>query len=329
MKKIIFMALVLGCFVFVACNGTPPAVNPEKDPELVIVVPEDWSPGPESDEAVMMTITHPVAIAEWKIEIQPLRQGGGRGGEGGGARGEGRGGEGRGGEGRGERAENQEGQEGQTPRAPRGAFFEESGKGPLPALWKWNGNSSRASRGGRPVQTVQSAADYTIKVTATDAFGNTVEKEEEFSTGIIVRRDGDLLKMAVASIVFPGGSADIYGVSEGDLRTNRRVLRLVGRALNRYPDYKVTIEGHSNPENAPGTPAREREETTELLPISEARARAVLEYLSNAENFQDGEPVDRARLSSVGMGGRAVVVDFDEDPEEKMANRRVEFILEK
>jgi len=310
MKKGIVLALVLSCFVFNACK-TPPAVNPERNPELVIVIPDDWSPIPESNDTVRMTITHPVAIAEWKIEIQPVRQG--------------RGGEGR--EGRGERAENQEGQERQTPRVPRGAFFEESGTGPLPALWKWDGNSSRPPREGRPVQTVQSATDYTIKVTAADAFGNTVEKEEQFSTGMIIISDGDVLRMAVASIIFPDGSADIFGVNERDLRTNRRVLRLVARALHRYPDYDLIIEGHANPVNAPGTQDRETEEARVLVPISEARARAVLEYLSNAENFQDNPPVSRERLTAVGKGGSSVVVDFDEDPEEKTANNRVEFIL--
>jgi len=106
------------------------------------------------------------------------------------------------------------------------------------------------------------------------------------------------------------------------MRSNRRVLRLIGNALGRYPDYAVEVEGHSNPTTPPNTTQRTNEETRELKPISDARAKAVVDYL--VEN----QSIDRKRLSATGIGGVRTVAEYD-DADENWKNRRVEFILRK
>jgi outer membrane protein OmpA-like peptidoglycan-associated protein len=58
-----------------------------------------------------------------------------------------------------------------------------------------------------------------------------------------------------------------------------------------------------------------------LQPLSEARARAVVNYLVDLG-------IERGRLSSVGVGGARTVVEFG-DRDNWWKNRRVEFILEK
>jgi outer membrane protein OmpA-like peptidoglycan-associated protein len=132
--------------------------------------------------------------------------------------------------------------------------------------------------------------------------------------------------MIVPSIVFPGNSADLSRVSEEDARNNTRVLRLIANALNKFAGYNVLVEGHANPTTPPGA-KRNAEETGSasvlgLKPLSESRAKAVVDYLS-ANNG-----INSTRLSFVGVGGTRTVAAYDDD-EENWKNRRVEFILNK
>jgi len=306
-------------FAMVACVSTPQETNPESDPKISVELSgEVFSLDPDEPYApqpvAKITVDHLAAIKEWTIQVQPVRA----------PRPEG---EQAAAPARPARPEGEQAAEGEAPRQrqSRGPFFEVKGTGNPPNPWTWNGESSREPREGGTRARIQSAANYQLTVTVTDNFGNTTTAEQAFETDVLVRKEGEIYRIIVPSIVFPGGGANLDDprVSEQDQRSNTRILRLIARALNRFESYKVLIEGHSNPENAPGTPARETEETRELVPLSKSRADAVLNWLVANGN------VDKARLSSVGMGGRRVQVAFDEDPEEKANNRRVEFILEK
>ena len=84
--------------------------------------------------------------------------------------------------------------------------------------------------------------------------------------------------------------------------------------MNKFPDYKVQVEGHAN--NVSGT---EREEKEDLIPLSGARADAVRKFL-----IEKG--VSRSRLSSVGIGGTKPVASLS-DRDNWWKNRRVEFVL--
>jgi len=313
---------VAGFLVVVAC-----ATNPETKPEITVqMVGEVFSLDPDEPDAAQpvakIAIKHPVAIKDWVIQVQPIRQGGGQGGgQGGQAQGERQGGQrerpaGQEGQAQGERPEGQQ-------RQSRGPFFEETGKGAPPKEWKWNGKSSRPPRQeGGPIEMVQSATDYQMILTVNDAFNNTATYEGTISVDVLVRREGDSYRIIVPSIVFPPNSADFRLLGEQEMRANARVLRLIGNALNKFPTYKVEVEGHSNPTTPPNTPQRETEETRELKPISDARAKAVVDYL--VEN----QKVDRDRLHSSGIGGARTVAAYD-DTDENWKNRRVEFILHK
>jgi flagellar motor protein MotB len=168
---------------------------------------------------------------------------------------------------------------------------------------------------------VQSATDYQMILTVNDAFNNTATYEGTISVDVLVRREGDSYRIIVPSIVFPPNSADFRLLGEQEMRANARVLRLIGNALNKFPNYAVEVEGHSNP-TTPLGPQRDAEEARELKPISDARAKAVVDYL--VEN----QKVDRARLHSSGIGGARTLAAYD-DTDENWRNRRVEFILHK
>jgi outer membrane protein OmpA-like peptidoglycan-associated protein len=174
---------------------------------------------------------------------------------------------------------------------------------------------------------VQSATDYQFTLTVNDIFDNTGTYEGIISVDVLVRREGDILRIIVPSIVFPPNSANFALLSDEDMRPNRRVLRLIANALNKFADYQITVEGHANPTTAPGTAERTTEEAGTrtvigLVPLSNDRAKAVVEYL--ATNHE----VNRTRLSTVGIGGERTVAAWDDD-DENWKNRRVEFILKK
>ena len=161
------------------------------------------------------------------------------------------------------------------------------------------------------------------KITLPDIFNNSTEERGIIFTDILVQREGDKLRIVVPSIIFPPNQSDLGLVTdEDDIRANTRVLRLIARALNRFEDYNITVEGHANPTTRPGTAQRTNEETRELRPLSLDRAQAVINYLVENNN------IDRTRLSATGIGGTRPVAAWD-DAEENWKNRRVEFILEK
>jgi outer membrane protein OmpA-like peptidoglycan-associated protein len=306
-------ALVATGLVMAAC-----ATNPFTQPQInVTMAGEVFGLDPDHPDAAQsvahINVVHPAPIKDWLIQVQPIRAGG-QGGQGGQAQ---------------EQRERPAAQEGQgeqatTQRPSRGPFYELTGTGRPPKEWKWNGKSTRPPRReGGEVEMIQSATDYQMILTVNDIFANTATFEGTISTDVLVRKEDDThYRIVVPSIIFPPNSADFTLLSERDARANARILRLIGNALNKFPAYKVKVEGHSNPTTAPSTPARDTEETRELKPLSEARAKAVVDYLVSNDN------IDRSRLSFVGIGGERTVAAYD-DPDENTRNRRVEFLLER
>ncbi|MDR1869085.1 MAG: OmpA family protein [Treponema sp.] len=323
MKKLIFVVFTVA--IIAACKGTPalPAVNPGTSPELEVKLPEMFSPNPDiADDKMTISIAvkHAIPIKDWTIQIQPARRQTAQSGQAGvvqaaqqlagqtpqAAQAA-------------QRLEGQAaaaGQAGQT-RQPRAPFFEQTGTGFPPKTWQWNGKSSRPSG-----EMVQSATDYQFTLSVNDLFGNNGVYEGIISVDVLVRREGDTLRIIVPSIIFPPNASDFALLSEEDRRSNTRVLRRIANALNKYPDYKITVEGHSNPTTAPNTPARTNEEARELKPLSESRAKSVVDFLVANDN------IPRVRLNSVGIGGVRTVADYNDD-DESWKNRRVEFILHK
>jgi flagellar motor protein MotB len=161
---------------------------------------------------------------------------------------------------------------------------------------------------------------------------STVEGKIEID--ILVIRVGDVLKMAVPSIIFRQDASDFGvqvvdgngkvskpGITEAQAKNNERILKRIAQILNKFKNYTVTVEGHAN--SVTGT---EEEETTNkhglaLVPLSEDRAKFVVEKLKKYGVSGD-------RLSAVGRGGRQPVAARG-DKDNAWKNRRVEFILKK
>jgi flagellar hook assembly protein FlgD len=193
------------------------------------------------------------------------------------------------------------------PVPPNLLFYRIEGKGSPSETVIWDGRSNKG-------ELVQAATDYPVKYSATDTLGNSSVLDSQIGVDVLVIRDGDRLKIQVPSIVFRENAADFNGIPADRADNNIRVLRRIADILNKFRDYKVQVEGHANP-----VARTTQEEKNELQPLSEARAKTVVNML-----IEFG--VARGRLSSVGMGGTRPVVKF-EDRDNWWKNRRVEFIL--
>ena len=203
------------------------------------------------------------------------------------------------------------------PNAPHNLFSSWEGTGMPPAEFVWDGYSTNG-------ELVQSAMEYLFSIRVTNIHNNYSVYEGSIWIDVLVIREGDVLSVIVPAIVFAANMGDFTGLDLINRGNNDLVLRRIAIVLNRFNTYNVLVEGHANPTTPPGTAARTNEEVGTarvigLQPLSEERARSVLEYLVFLG-------VDRERLSYIGMGGTRPVAAF-EDRINWWRNRRVEFIL--
>ncbi len=161
---------------------------------------------------------------------------------------------------------------------------------------------------------VEAAQDYPYTLRVRDSLGNNTVMEGIISTDVFVILDGDRLKIRISSIVFPPSSSSLMGINPETDARNNMILDRITLVLNRYPEYKIRIEGHAV--NLSGT---DREERTELAPLSLARAESVLKALVS-------RGISRERLEAKGLGGTEPIVPHG-DIQSRWRNRRVEFIL--
>jgi len=186
-------------------------------------------------------------------------------------------------------------------------FWKTGGTGKITDRIIWDGRSLKG-------ELVQAATDYPFTFTVKDDVGMTSVVKGYIPVDVLIIRDGDKLKIAVPSIIFRENEADFVGLAPDVVTKNTQVLKRIAEILNKFREYKIQVEGHAN--NVTGT---QKEEDSELIPLSLRRADAVKNFL-----IQNG--VDSVRLSSIGMGGtRPVAARNDRDNWWK--NRRVEFIL--
>jgi outer membrane protein OmpA-like peptidoglycan-associated protein len=193
------------------------------------------------------------------------------------------------------------------PVDPHVLFAHFEGEGDPPSHIEWDGKNEKG-------ELVQSASDYLVTFTVADIEGNISTLEGLIQTDVLVIREGDRLRAQVPSIVFAANKGTFEGLPPNVLASNEWILRRMAQALNKFGGYRVTVEGHGN-----AVLKTAREEKNELMPLSESRAKTVVEELT-------AYGVARQRLTAVGMGGTRPIAPH-EDKNGWWKNRRVEFIL--
>lgn len=213
---------------------------------------------------------------------------------------------------------------------PKGnAFYKTSGKSQITERMVWDGLSNIQKDSSGKAERVQSAMDYPYEFKVTDNLGMTSVVKGVIPVDVLVIRDGNVLKMAVPSIIFESDAANFNKEVAGKLdaaqiKKNEEILTRIATILKKFKDYKVTITGHANP-----ITDDPREETEDNMmkwgkastPLSRERADAIKEYLIK-------KGVSGSNLITDGKGGTSPVVD-PKDKDNNWKNRRVEFILSK
>ena len=216
-----------------------------------------------------------------------------------------------------------------TIKDPKGKdFWKTAGKTQITERMVWDGLSNVQKDVNGNAERVQSASDYPYVFTVTDNLGMSSTIEGVIPVDVLVIRDGNVLKMAVPSIIFESDSSNFQTanakLTQAQIDNNIKTLNRICDILKKFKDYKVTIVGHAN--KITDNP---QEETTDnmrewgrgLMPLSKERADAIMSYLVK-------KGVNASALKTEGMGGTRPVVD-PKDKDNNWKNRRVEFILQK
>ncbi|MCL2093282.1 MAG: OmpA family protein [Treponema sp.] len=199
------------------------------------------------------------------------------------------------------------------PEPPYLIFHQWVGTGNPPAELVWDGRNTQG-------EWVHSVSDYPVIYSAYDNRGNTRTYEATLTVDAFVIREPQGMRILVPSIVFAPNSASFEGLDAQTLANNEWILSRIALTLEAHGEYQVRVEGHANPTiNPRNTAGRQYEESQELQPLSEGRARTIVNELINLG-------IDRGRLSFFGMGGLHPVAAW-EDTDNWWKNRRVEFLL--
>ncbi|MCQ2588926.1 MAG: OmpA family protein [Treponema sp.] len=212
---------------------------------------------------------------------------------------------------------------------PKGKkFWTTEGKEQLTERLIWDGLSNIQKDSGGNAERVQSAMDYPYTFTVTDNLGMKSVVKGVIPIDVLVIREGNVLKMAVPSIIFESDAANFQKanskLSKAQVSKNLEILNRIADILKKFPDYKISIQGHAN-----RISDNEDEETIDnlnvwgraLMPLSKERADGIKAYLEK-------RGVSGSNISTEGMGGTRPVVD-PKDKDNNWKNRRVEFILVK
>jgi outer membrane protein OmpA-like peptidoglycan-associated protein len=130
----------------------------------------------------------------------------------------------------------------------------------------------------------------------------------------MVTRKGDDLNIMIPSITFAPNEANFKGIGEAEKQRNDELFDQIVVILERYKDYSIEISGHAH--NVSGT---EKENTEELIPLSEKRAQTVKSELAK-------RGIKEKRMTCVGKGSSEPLAYGSEDV---WKNRRVELTLKK
>ena len=168
-------------------------------------------------------------------------------------------------------------------------------------------------------ELVQSASDYSLVITASDTVGNTVTQSTEIPVDILVLKEGDNLRIIISSIYFNPNTADYVNVEPDIYKKNLETLDKLVEIFNKYPGYRIRLEGHAVRVYWNKPDRWLTEETDVLLPLSEDRAEAIRDALIR-------RGIRAERLTTQGIGGYRPVVPHS-DLDNRWKNRRVEFIL--
>lgn len=191
-------------------------------------------------------------------------------------------------------------------------FMSWKGNWPLGSAIAWDGK-------GASGDSVESASDYPVILRLRDEYGNVSETHATISTDILVFKTGEEYRIRVPSIVFKPFTADFKDVAPDVAGRNLNTLDLLASKLEKFPGYRIRLEGHAVMINWDNKAKGEAEQKAVLIPLSTARAEAI-----KAALVERGLSADT--IVTIGVGAEDPLVP-DSDYANRWKNRRVEFYL--
>jgi flagellar hook assembly protein FlgD len=188
-----------------------------------------------------------------------------------------------------------------------------TGRGDLQDQVVWKDDRKSVSR-------VPVTEQMVVRVGVVDEVGNFTTFEQSVPLDIlVVKRDGKLYLM-VPNVIFEAYRHELDSRGAEQYRKNLESIDRVVAIYNKYPDYRLLLEGHALNVFL-GDAAKTAKEEEILVPLTERRAKTVETAL--VERGLDAEMVD-----TEWFGGTQPIVDVH-DREVRWKNRRVEFIMER
>lgn len=183
----------------------------------------------------------------------------------------------------------------------------------------WNGRDASGN-------TLETGVTYNIVVQVVDLYGNkgTLNAKMPVTAAAVtapvtVSIDGNLI--AQLQVHFPAYSADLNQVDAANAQRNKAALDKLAALLKAAPKAKIRVVGHANQVLWQDPVKAKYEQTETLIPLSKARAEAVLAALK-------ARGLDAGQFDVTGVGAEGNVVPFSDAPN-VWKNRRVEFLLGK
>ncbi len=168
------------------------------------------------------------------------------------------------------------------------------------------------------VRNVPVTEQMTIRVRVVDEVGNVATFERRVAIDIlVVNREGKLYLM-VPNIIFGAYQHELDSRGAEQLQENLDSIGRVVEIYNKYPDYRLLLEGHALNVFRGDAEAAAKEEKI-LVPLTERRAETVKRAL-----IERG--LDPDMIETEWFGGTRPIVDVH-DREIRWKNRRVEFIM--
>ncbi|MFN3660480.1 MAG: OmpA family protein, partial [Brevinematales bacterium] len=172
-------------------------------------------------------------------------------------------------------------------------------------------------------ELVESVQDYLLTIQAIDVVGHTNTMQTNFTTGVLVEKTPEGLRIRMSSIRFALNSATLTPQSRENLNKVIEVFQRLFSQPAQYgltKDFSIEVSGHTD--DLPGpTPDFNQQ-------LSEWRAKAVYDYL-----VSKGIPVERLSWSGYGESRPyktiASAMTKEQRDEIRFRNRRVEFFIRK
>ncbi len=137
---------------------------------------------------------------------------------------------------------------------------------------------------------------------SSDACPKTAGKPENKGCPVVDKKDEDKLALALTGVKFETGKSILKSESN-------KILNDIADIMARYPDYNLTIAGHTDDQG--------KDDANQAL--SEKRAQACMEYLNKKGTAKE-------RMTAAGFGETSPIAD-NKTTSGRTKNRRVEFKL--